>query len=339
MWRFDAKGACDFLNVAWVEFTGMEMAEGLGEGWLETVHPGDRERLQAAFAEALVERESFTLEFRLRTADGAYHWMRDKSVPLYDANEEFVGLMGSCLDIQDERSSAQLREDFLHIVGHQIRTPLTVITGFAQMLETQPDIPKDRIKELAAKILERAGVIADLTEELMRALEVRSGELELQYGTFDPLGFAQVCAIQSAHGEEHRIHVAGEGRLEPIHADRRRLYYALENLVTNALKYSPPEACVRVTVSAQGVCTVFSVSDEGKGIEREDLDRIWGKFVRIADSSEGDDIGGHGVGLYITQRIVESHGGHIEAESDPGVGSTFRIFVPTRGKKHRCPGA
>lgn len=101
VWRSDTTAACDYFNERWLEFTGRKMAEELGDGWAESIHPDDFDRCLKVYLDSFYQREPFEMEYRLRRHDGEYRWILDRAVPVFDAGGYFTGFVGSCVDIND----------------------------------------------------------------------------------------------------------------------------------------------------------------------------------------------------------------------------------------------
>jgi signal transduction histidine kinase len=248
--------------------------------------------------------------------------LQAKTRELEESNERLVAL-------------DKLKSEFVSIVSHELRTPLTGIIGFAQTLQTIPCSEPQREKYL--KIIEAEGKrLAYLVGEFLDISKIDSGNIDLQ---MDPISVADVIReTVSVLRVPDGMHV--ECRLPddplPAEGDRNRIKQVLMNIVDNALGYSRPSGTVTITGRNSGDSVVVSVRDEGPGIPKEEIGKIFQKFYRGADEVSRKRKGS-GLGLAIAKGIIESHQGTIWVESEAGKGSTFYFSLPkfsahSRGK-------
>lgn len=236
---------------------------------------------------------------------------------------------------QTAEEEARLRRDLLAIAAHELRTPITTLGGYAEMLERRLcAVPTDaRTERYVANIQEQARRLAELIGSLLDVSRLEAGALpcvpeEADLGAIVATGVAQVRPLAPGHTftiVPDTTAVIGEW-------DRLRLEQVVVNLVANAARYSPPGSEVRVTVARRADRAIVRVADQGAGIAPEHLDRIFEQFYRARDRAERDAPcrrDGLGLGLYIARAIVERHGGTLRAESaGPGRGSTFIVELP-----------
>lgn len=249
---------------------------------------------------------------------------------------ETSGVINQLLLHRRERETArrfqeldQLKSEFVGIVAHDLRSPMTVIAGFADLLRKNRDQLSD---EESQDYLERISVnikrLAELVEDVLQVARIESGELTCENRPFNLPSLVRrtVGEIADAHGGRPYTISIREG-LPTALADEQRQWQILTNLVTNAFKFSPKELPVEVSVARVGDHLVISVRDHGIGIHQDDLPRIFQKFSRVPQPG-GGKVTGTGLGLYIARSLVEAQGGNIEVESTAGEGSTFRYTVP-----------
>lgn len=226
------------------------------------------------------------------------------------------------------RRAAQERELYFHSVSHDLRSPLTVIQGYGELLrERLRPLPLDQESgEALHAILQAssrmAGLVGDLTEIARLAgeqltLDLQRVELEAYLNDLLKTAFSPA--------ERQRIRLGIPPDLPPLAADPERLARVLVNLLTNALKYAPAETPIELQARGTAQEAILSVHDQGPGIPAADLARIFDRFYRAAGRSPG----GLGLGLYVARILVEAHGGRIWADSAPGRGSTFSFTLLT----------
>ncbi len=236
-------------------------------------------------------------------------------------------------DVTKLREAERNREDFVHMVSHDLRTPLTAVYGYAQLLERAleragaNERQMQSVEAILVGIRRMDAMIQDLVDSAR--LETRQLRLEIQPVAFGP--FLRDLLLRSRQAlQTSRIDAQLPGDLPAILADPNRLERILTNLLSNALKYSPPETRVRVEATAVSGRVEVAVQDQGVGIAPEEIPHIFDRFYRTR-SSANRRVDGLGLGLYITRMLVEAHNGRIWVESQPGKGSTFYFSLPIAG--------
>ena len=233
-------------------------------------------------------------------------------------------------DISDLRKLERVRRDFVANVSHEFKTPLTAIQGFAEtLLAGAIDDGQNRVRFLEI-ILEHSQRLARLTDDLLRLSQMDADRLGLEIRGVGVQQFVESCvetAQRPAAERDLRISVNLGKRLPDIAADRRRLAEVLQNLLDNAIQYTPPGGQIMLSASANGNEVTFTVSDTGIGIPQTDQPRIFERFYRV-DVARSREVGGTGLGLAIAKHLVEAHGGRIWVESEIGQGSQFHFTVP-----------
>src|SRR3989440_154928 len=239
-------------------------------------------------------------------------------------------------DITELRKLERVRRDFVANVTHEFKTPLTAIHGFAEtLLAGAIEDPQNRIHFLEI-ILEHSRRLARLTDDLLKLSKMDADKLELEIRRLSVSVFVESCietAQRPAANKDLRISVKLPERLPDIAADRRRLAEVLQNLLDNAMQYTPAGGQIMVSASANGAEMTFTVSDTGIGIPQVDQPRIFERFYRV-DVARSREVGGTGLGLSIAKHLVEAHGGRVWVESEVGRGSQFHFTVPVFQPQH-----
>lgn len=233
-------------------------------------------------------------------------------------------------DITDLRKLERVRRDFVANVSHEFKTPLTAIQGFAEtLLSGAMDDPQNRVRFLQI-ILEHSRRLARLTDDLLELSKMDADRLDLEVDRLSVLQLVQSCVETTqrlATEKRLRVSVNLPPSVPDIAADRRRLAEVLQNLLDNAIQYTPSGGEIVVSASSDPEEVTFTVSDTGIGIPQVDQPRIFERFYRV-DVARSREVGGTGLGLSIAKHLVEAHGGRIWVESEVRRGSRFHFTVP-----------
>ena len=227
----------------------------------------------------------------------------------------------------------------MHFVTHEMRTPLTAIQGSSELI--------GRYKMTDAKRQEMAGLIHSESKRLSKMIEIflnverlSAGHVELRQETFSGADLIGECVGRVRPlAERKRIGITMEP-LDPeqrLHGDRELLDYAFYNLLTNAVKYSPPDTEITVYTKHETGHIRISVRDQGIGMDQKEVRQVFQKFYRTRKAEESGEIG-TGIGLSIVEQIMAQHGGSVEVSSSPGKGSCFTLVLPARTSVPEAPG-
>jgi len=241
-----------------------------------------------------------------------------------------VNLLADRLDEALARLKRDLKDknEFLGAVSHELKTPLSLIEGFAEMIEELP-LSIDQRNEYASMIREEAEKMDRVVSELLQYTRLSSGQMQLEKSTFPASGLIkEVMGRLRPLAAEKQIQLILHPADEPIqlHADTRRVDQLLTNLLTNAIRHAPSGGKVEIGISAKDGNTLLYVRNDGEPIPASEIERIWEPFVRV-EKSRSRDTGGTGIGLSIVKNIVHLHGGSCQAENVNG-GVRFHVILP-----------
>jgi two-component system phosphate regulon sensor histidine kinase PhoR len=321
-----------FANRSFAEILGMGVPPQTGSGLVECVR--QTELIEAVHkvlgGEPRVEAEIVTGTLR-------QHYFAATV-----ASVRTTGTDGAVLvlhDITDLRKLERVRRDFVANVSHEFRTPLTAIQGFAEtLLAGAMDDPQNRGRFLEI-IVEHSRRLARLTEDLLMLSKMDADRLDFETRRIPVGPFIESCmetAQPRARDKDLRLSVNQPTKIPDIAGDRRRLTEVLQNLLDNAIQYTPAGGQIMVSAEVSGSEVVFTVLDTGIGIPQAEQPRIFERFYRV-DVARSREVGGTGLGLAISKHLVEGHGGRIWVESEIGQGAQFHFSVPIFDAERMTP--
>src|SRR5437879_7567260 len=244
---------------------------------------------------------------------------------------EITGVLVLFHDITKLKKMDQVRRDFVANVSHELRTPLSILHGYIETLLDSPEISREEVSRILG-IMERHSKRLDLlAEDLLTLAQLESANPDLQLGKVDLSRFFGeiIRDWEKKLANKHLNMIADVApELPSICADRARLQEALYNLLDNAVKYSCEHDEIRLQARQRAEKVVLSVGDNGIGISKKDLPRVFERFYRVDKARTAENIRGTGLGLAIVKHIAQLHGGHVEAESELGKGTTIRMVLP-----------
>jgi two-component system phosphate regulon sensor histidine kinase PhoR len=233
-------------------------------------------------------------------------------------------------EISELRRLERVRQDFVANVSHEFRTPLTAIQGFAEtLLSGALEDPANR-RRFVEIIREHAARLARLTEDLLELSRIEAGELKLEFQPVSVRQLVESCAETvnlKAEAKQLTVEMAVPEGLPAVRGDANRLQEVLQNLLDNAVQYTPPGGRIAASAATADGQVVITVADTGIGIPQAEQSRIFERFYRV-DAARSREAGGTGLGLSIARHIVEAHGGRIWVESAVGEGSRFHFSIP-----------
>jgi PAS domain S-box-containing protein len=360
VWTATPEGQVNYVNDQWYAFSGLSREQTAGFGWLDAIHPGDRDRCMTSYRDALRNGTTYRIELRNRRGDGTYRWFLMRAEPMRDALGTITGWFGTSVDIDDLKLAQETRsrllaqeqilrleaetvtrsaqvanrvkDEFLATLSHELRTPLNAIMGWTQTLQSG-NTRKETLLRALAQIEQSAQAQAKLIDDLLNVSDIVAGRLRLEVQPMrliPTINAAIETLYPAVNAKDIRLETDFDMAADVVSGDPVRLRQIIWNLLSNAVKFTPRFGKIGVRLSHMESNAVIAVRDTGEGISPEFLPYVFDRF-RQADASSRKKHGGLGLGLSIVRHLAEMHGGTAEAYSEgEGRGSVFTVRLPIR---------
>ncbi len=352
IWIAGTDTLCYFLNKFWLDFTGRTLEQESGNGWAEGVHPADLDRCLATYLSAFEARSDFRMEYRLKRADGEYRWILDNGIPYYTPGNNFAGYIGSCIDITErkqmeealQKTQAQLlQSQKLESVGrlaggiaHDFNNLLTAITGYSELILLGLD-EQDPLHTDITEIEKAANRAANLTRQLLafsrqQVMQPRVLNLNEVMTDMDKL-------LHRLIGEDIELVSIPSSNLGQVWVDPGQIDQVIVNLAVNARDAMPDGGMLTIETANMeldeeygsvghlevktGPYVMLAITDTGSGMDAATQEKIFEPFFTTKEVGKGT-----GLGLATVYGIVNQSNGYIWVYSEPGVGTTFKIYLP-----------
>lgn len=338
VWTAKADGMTEYRNRHWFEYTGLTPEQVTKAPTIPLVHPDDRRRILELWQNVVTSGVAYESEYRLKHHSGKFRWQLGQTIPIKDEHGQFLYWLGTATDIeelkhsQQELQESEARKDaFLSMASHELKTPITSISGYTQILQAifaKEDRPQ--VVQYLTKMENQIDKLVKLISDLLDVSKIQTGNFVFQQEEIEVCSFAHdVVETMQGISPQHTISLtcAEQAEEAKIAGDRDRLEQVIQNLLTNAIKFSPQSATVDVLVEVCQQRVIFSVRDYGIGIPQVHHDKIFERYYRVFDERD-KKFPGLGIGLSIVAGIVEKHGGTCWVESEEGQGSTFSFALP-----------
>ena len=348
VWRASFGGMLIGETSPWRAFTGQSEAEIAELGWLDAIHPDDRERTMETWHEAVLEHRIYEIEHRMRRADGEWRYMSGRGAPVMDDEShilEWVGIHTDVtaqkmaeLELQRAKEAAEeanlAKSQFIANMSHELRTPLSAVIGYSEMLEEEvQDAGMGHMLDDLRKINEAARHLLSMISDVLDLSKIEANRMTVFAETFSVDTLLKnvadtVATLVSKRG--NTLVIDAPPPLGGMHTDQVKLRQCLFNLLGNAAKFTENGTItlrVRRMERDQREWIEFAIEDSGIGMTPEQLSGLFERFVQ-ADSSTTRRYGGTGLGLSITRAFTELMGGEVDVTSEQGRGSTFYMRVP-----------
>jgi PAS domain S-box-containing protein len=331
--NLDPNGDVVYINQNWLDYTGLS-AEAFRENeWKDLVYPEDKPEFLKKWNRSMEKGIRFETEIRIKNKDGAYLWHLSRAEAVKDSDANIKMWISTNTEIQRLKEEEKRKEDFLKMVSHELKTPVTSIKGYVQLLLTILEGTKNKellnlpFKPSLERIDHQIVRLTRLISEMLDLSRIEEGKLELQMKRFSINDLVE-DTVQDIilTNTQHNIEIVHDAQLR-VRADKDRIGQVLINLITNAIKYSPESNHVEVIVTRTEKDEVaVKVRDRGIGIEKKFQKNIFKRFYRIGVESE-ETYSGFGIGLYLANEIMQRHNGRIEVKSEVGKGSEFSLVL------------
>jgi two-component system CheB/CheR fusion protein len=329
VWTATPDGAFSYLNEVILRDFDQSFEQIIARGWNAFIHPDDLPDALSRWQRCLQNKQQYLAEFRLRFSNGAYYWHLARAIPLIEDGKVSFWL-GTNTNIHQQKENENIKDEFISIASHELKTPLTTIKGFFQLIkrEVSTQTTLGNFVEKAERQLER---LTRLIEDLLDVSKINAGKMIYNKESFDFSALLADTVESIQHTTKtHRIELHSDCNIT-YYGDQLRIEQVLINLLNNAIKYSPGSQKIVVRCEIENNNLIVSVEDLGVGIAEEHLKSLFDRFYRVDNSSARFQ--GLGLGLFIANEIVKRHGGSFWIESEPGGGSTFSFLLPLNGQQ------
>ncbi|MGZ5188279.1 MAG: ATP-binding protein [Kaistella sp.] len=320
-------GKFDYFNRNLLELLNCKEEEVHAFNLEDIVHPDDLPNVKKRWEETLQHSRNFELEYRIKDSrTGEYIWFLNRATPV-TADGEVVKWIGTSTNIHEFKNLVTQKDTFLGIASHELKTPLTSLKLYAQVLERMLKKSGDeKNAEFAKKMDLQVIKLTSLIGDLLDVTKINSGKIHLNNDIFDFEKLVQESVEEMQMSTLHQIEITTEN-VGMVFADRERISQVITNLISNAIKYSPDAEKIMIEINGDGKEVIFTVKDFGIGMPVEKKDRVFEQYYRVS-GDEQSTFPGLGLGLYIASQIVERSKGKIWVNSVLGKGSTFSFSLP-----------
>lgn len=347
VFRADREGRWTYLNQAWEKRLGWSVAASLGRGVTRYLSPSERRGVVAVWREALDDRvKACRREVRFMHADGSIRWMLVSARSHRRAEGAVLDVTGTITDITDAKAAAaelqaarlaaeaanKAKSEFLSNMSHELRTPLNAVIGLSEsLLEFGAPFDPERTKRYLGIIHGSGRQLLAQINDILDLARIETGRIQVQSEWFDGRGLCTGAVEQAQRdirAKRLAVRIDTPQEAVMINGDERLLRQVLQNLVSNAVKFTPSGGSIGVTLKrCKDESVRIDVTDTGIGIAAEKLPLLFRPFSQV-DSSMARQFGGTGLGLVLVERLVRLHGGSVAVSSVPDRGSTFSVALP-----------
>lgn len=327
-------GEVFYFNKVWTDFSGWSTKKIKKEGWGKLMHPEELQAVERNWQQAIKTGDNFEMELRILDKNGDFKWHISRAIPVKDGSEKIIMWLGANTEIQKIKEEEKIKEDFLKMASHELKTPVTSIKGYTQLLlsmlknggqqkfDTIPLVPAlERIENQVSRLTRLISEILDLSR-------MDESKLELQRETFSMNELVESSVQDLKYtNDEYKIKITHDDTFS-VYGDKDRINQVLINFITNAIKYSPNDKNIIVRLYKEdGGNAAVSVKDKGIGIDKKDHEHLFERFYRVTRKDE-TTFTGFGIGLYLAKEIVDRHQGQVAVKSIKGKGSEFIFTLP-----------
>lgn len=299
--------------------------------YLQLIHPDDAKLLNKKISSSFKNKQPFKADHRILMADGSLKYIHSEGRPLVDDHGTVVKMSGTAQDVTDMHNLDIAKRDFISLASHQLRTPASGVKAFLSLLlEDHAGELNKKQRAFIAKANDSNNRQLEIIDGLLSLASIQSGKISLKK---QPIDLRSLLKQSLSHYQpvrkvkRQRFILNKSKRPVVINVDANHVQMAIDNLISNAIKYTPEKGTITITTRATKTSAYLEVADNGIGIAKQDLPSLFQKFSRL-NNPASQTVGGSGLGLYLAKAIVELHGGSITVRSQLGVGTQFRIKLP-----------
>lgn len=328
VWTARSDGALNYVNQVVCDDFGFSTEAIVGQGWQVFIHPDDLQNCLNKWIKALETSTKYAVEFRLKFKDGNYVWHLARAVP-YAENREVSLWLGTNTNIDLQKMNEQRKDEFLSIASHELKTPLTSIKAYNQIVQKMTD--PEKLKPFLNKSADHIARLERLIGDLLDVTKINAGKMFYEQ---EPINFSEMIthSIESLRHTVTTHEIILESVADIVYTgDQLRLEQVLHNFVNNAVKYSTKANKVIVNSKIDEDNIIVSIQAFGIGIARENIDKLFDRYYRVDNTAMRFE--GLGLGLFISAEILRYHGGSFWIESEPEKGSTFYFRLPLQNRE------
>ncbi|KQR65306.1 PAS domain-containing protein [Pedobacter sp. Leaf176] len=330
VWTSRPDGTLDYINQRWYDQSGRPKEEVISSTLTEAVHPDDKAHASAAWAHALETGDPYETEYRIKDRFNEYRWFLVRALPLKNAHGEIVKWYGTNTDVHHQKELEKQKDDFLGIASHELKTPVTSLKAYSQVLEAMFKRSGDlKNAEFLSRMNKQVDRLTNLIGDLLDVTKINAGRLQFNHSMFDFNEMVEEVIEDVQRTSAKHIINKNLKFKRAIFGDRERVCQVVTNLLTNAVKYSPDANEVVIYTEDHEEHVRVCVQDYGIGISSEKKDHVFEQFYRVSGNKE-HTFPGLGLGLYISSEIVKRLKGKIWVNSVEGKGSTFCFSIPVK---------
>ncbi|MBA2492641.1 MAG: PAS domain S-box protein [Gammaproteobacteria bacterium] len=330
VWMARPDGDIFWYNQRWYDYTGTTLEQVRGWGWQRVHDPAELPRVVFNIQRCFASGEPWEDTFPLRRHDGEMRWHLSRMLPVHDDQGQIVLWFGTNIDVTEQREGARRKDEFLATLAHELRNPLAPLSTSLELMRIAPD-NAEMMEEARATMSRQVNHMVRMVDDLLDVSRITRDRIQLQKSWVELVTVMQ-SALETVHPSlrdaGHNITVTLPEQPVFLYADPTRLTQVFSNLLNNAAKYTDHGGQIWLDASRQQNSVVLTVKDTGIGIPTARLSRIFDVFAQ-ADGAPQNSRSGLGIGLTLVKRLVELHGGTVEARSPgPGAGSEFTVRLP-----------
>lgn len=323
-------GEVTFFNQKWLDFAGMNFEDLRDFGYQQMMHPDEISDFQVGLEQAANSGQPHISEMRFKNREGKYIWHLNIASPILDENGQIKMWVGSTTDIQKLKEEDQRKADFVSLLSHELKTPVTSIKGYIQLMQREikkNNLQKEKIESGLDRVDRLVKQLTGLVSDMLDLSRIETDRLDLKRKTVVLNALVtEVIEDFRMTAPERDITITQSEELV-TQLDHDKIAQVLINLISNAIKYSPAKSPINIEISKSDQNGMVSITDQGIGIAEKDHKKIFERFYRVEGKDE-KHFSGFGIGLYLAHSIIERHGGKLTIQSKPQKGSTFTFSIP-----------